>query len=183
MDKSINDLLSKLKVLSKLQSGQKLMIEDMRIQIMECDKNNWDRFLKWWLGETRYSTLDKLQGFYLEIKDLITLLTARSNEQHKILERIYGELTAAMRGLHNLMLTYQEDRTIVSQLETLTENFNIEIVRIENCLNSLKSPKTEKFPVPSPPKPPIQNESEPPIQIKMNVSKDDEFSSDYSDSS
>lgn len=177
MDKSINDLLSKLKVLSKLQSGQKLMIEDMRIQIMECDRNNWDRFLKWWLGETRYSTLDKLQGFYLEIKDLITVLTSHPSEQQKTLERVYGELTSAMRGLHNLMLTYQGDRTVVSQLETLTENFNIEIMRIEKSLKPLKSLDSEKLPqLPNlpveSPKPP-----EPPIQIKLNVSED-EFSDD-----
>lgn len=135
MSNSVNYLLSKLKVLSKVQSGQKLMIEDSKIQIMECDKNNWDRFIKWWLGETRHTTLDKLEGFYLEIKDMISTLVQDPIKNQVTLERLSHELNASVRGLKNLMLTYQYDRTIVSQLETLAENFDLEIKRVLEVIN------------------------------------------------
>lgn len=178
MDKSVNHILSKLKVLSKLQSGQKLMIEDLRISIMECDKNNWDRFVKWWLGETRHSTLDKLQGFYLEIRDTITSLSAHPKDNFTALSRISHELSCAMRGLSNLMLTYQGDRTIVSHLETLYENFNYEVKRVKDQVEKIKKEmdttiqkdnKSNKQPN-TPPPPPGYN-------IKLSVSESTNSSS------
>lgn len=134
MDKTINYIISKLKVISKLQSGNKLMIEDTRINIMECDKNTWDRLIKWWLGENRQTTLDKLQSFHMEIKDTISILATHPTENQHILTRLSSELTSAIRGLNNLMLTYAQDRTITSQLETLSENFTIETKRISSIL-------------------------------------------------
>tara|TARA_R100001163_G_scaffold41949_1_gene31729 strand:+ start:4713 stop:5303 length:591 start_codon:yes stop_codon:yes gene_type:complete len=182
MDRSIDYLLSKLKVLSKLQFGQKLIFEDSKIQIMETDKNNWARFVKWWLGETRYSTLDKLQGFFHEIKDIITKLAKEaenSTEKQQTLNRIQTELTSAMRGLNNLILTYQDDHTVVSQLETLTENFNIEINRLNDILaksswtSTIKSNINQSTVVsPPPPPPPISCS---PLKINLNLDEDSKY--------
>ena len=174
MDKSVNYILSKLKVLSKLQSGQKLMIEDSKISIMECDKSNWDRFVKWWLGETRHSTLDKLQGFYLEIRDIINTLSAHPEDHATTLRRLSHELSSSMRGLNNLMLSYQDDRTIVSHLETLYENFNIEVKRVQDIVSKLEPHKRKKLPPPPPP----DN-----IKIKLSLSKSDESDSFETDNS
>jgi hypothetical protein len=149
MDKTINYIISKLKVISKLQSGNKLMIEDNRINIMECDKNSWDRFIKWWLGETRQTTLDKLQSFYMEIKDVINILATHPAENQNTLTRLSTELSSSIRGLNNLMLTYSEDRTVTSQLETLSENFSLEITRITTIitpfLHTTSSPKPKQI--------------------------------------
>jgi hypothetical protein len=154
MDKTINYVISKLKVISKLQSGNKLMIEDNRINIMECDKNSWDRFIKWWLGETRQSTIDKLQSFYMEIKDMITILAIHSSENQNTLTRLSTELSSSIRGLNNLMLTYTEDRTITSQLETLSENFQLEVSRINTILSPYKTPTPPSPHIPPTPQSP-----------------------------
>lgn len=143
MDKSIHYILSKLKVLSKLQSGQKLVVNDSNMEIYECDQSNWDRFVKWWLGETRYKTIDKLQGFYLEIKDVITALIINPEKHEITLERLNLELNAGIRGMSNLMLTYQNDQTIVSQLETLSENFHLEMDRISKALKDLDTKRKQ----------------------------------------
>lgn len=143
MDRSINYILSKLKVLAKLQSGQKLIVNDSNIEIYECEKNNWDRFVKWWLGETRYKTIDKLQGFYLEIKDIIFVLLSDIEKNAVALERLSVELNSGIRGLENLMLTYQHDQTVVSQLETLSENFKLEMQKVNEAVKQIEENKVE----------------------------------------
>ena len=141
--RSINYILSKLKVLAKLQSGQKLIVNDSNIEIYECEKNNWDRFVKWWLGETRYKTIDKLQGFYLEIKDIIFVLLSDIEKNAVALERLSVELNSGIRGLENLMLTYQHDQTVVSQLETLSENFKLEMQKVNEAVKQIEENKVE----------------------------------------
>ena len=137
MEKSVHYLISKLKVIGKINAGQKLVVGDSKIEIMECNKNNWDRFLKWWLGETRYTTIDKLCGFYNEVKDTLTILIEDIEENKIHLERIGCELNSSIRGLSNLMLSYQDDQTVVSELEILSENFKIEKNRIDNALKDV----------------------------------------------
>lgn len=144
MDKSIHYILSKLKVIGKLQSGQKLVVNDSNMEIYECDKNNWDRFVKWWLGETRYKTVDKLQGFYLEVKDIVNTLLHDLEKNEMNLERLSLELNAAIRGISNLMLTYQHDQTIVAQLEILSENFTLEAEKIVNAFKTFNDNQVER---------------------------------------
>jgi hypothetical protein len=132
MDKNLDSILSKLKVISKIESGHKILVEDSQIHIMECDKSSLDRFRKWWLGETRQTTMSKLRGLYLEVHDIIQELGNSIELNQNVLERLRNEITNSLRGLQNLMITYQNDRTIVSQLETLVENFRLEIKQIEH---------------------------------------------------
>lgn len=134
MDKILNDLLCKLKVLSKIQSGQKIIIDETKINILDCDRNKWDRFMKWWLGASRYTMIDKLNSLYFELKDMINMLAKNLKNNHHTLDRLNNEIISAVRGINNLMLTYQDDRTIVSQLETISENFDMEITRINGLL-------------------------------------------------
>lgn len=129
-------ILSKLKVISKLHSGQKLVVNDSHMEIYECDKNKWDRLVKWWIGETRAKTIDKLQGFFLEIQEVINVLLANPEKNMVTIKRLENELHAGVRGLNNLMLTYQDDPTSVAQLETLTENFNLQIKRLGKSLQN-----------------------------------------------
>jgi len=136
MDKSINDLLCKLKVLSKIQSGQKIMIDDMKILILECDRNRWDRIVKWWFGENRYTMMDKLSGLYIEVKDMINILSENPKKNKYTLERLTNEMIGSMRGLNNLIITYSNDRTTTSALENLSENFKIEINRINKYIKT-----------------------------------------------
>jgi len=131
MDKNFDTILSKLKVISKIESGHKILVEDNQIHIMECDKRHLDRLRKWWLGETRYTTMSKLRALYLEVHDIIQELANLSELNQISLNRIRAEITNSLRGLENLMNTYQQDRTIVSQLETLVENFKLEIKQID----------------------------------------------------
>ena len=116
---------------------------DSNIEIYECEKNNWDRFVKWWLGETRYKTIDKLQGFYLEIKDIIFVLLSDIEKNAVALERLSVELNSGIRGLENLMLTYQHDQTVVSQLETLSENFKLEMQKVNEAVKQIEENKVE----------------------------------------
>jgi len=134
MDKNLDSILSKLKVISKIESGHKILVEDSQIHIMECDKSSFDRFRKWWIGETRQTTMSKLRGLYLEVHDTIQELNNTMNQIP--LERLRNEITNSLRGLKNLIITYQNDRTIVSKLETLIENFLLEIKQIDQIFDN-----------------------------------------------
>lgn len=139
MDKNFCSILSKLKVVAKIQSGHKILIDDDQIHIIEVDKNNMDRLKKWWSGETRYTTLSKLRALYLEVNDLIQDYGQCVNTNSISLERLKLEITNSIRGLENLMITYKEDRMIVSELETLVENYKLLIRSINDLISYANS--------------------------------------------
>lgn len=134
MDKTINNIISKLKTLSKIESGQNLIITDNHFHIYDCQKSQIDRLTKWWHQETRYTTITKLDGFYLEIKDICNTLLADPMKNNVIVSRLHRELGCSLEGLDNLKSTYHVDKTICSQIETLRENFNVEIERLHTCI-------------------------------------------------
>ena len=143
MDKAVHNTLCKLKVLSKIIPGQNLIINENNFKIVDCQKSNWERFLKWWLGEDRHATTNKLQNFYVELKELISCLI-NDNEYpalrqgagiNKInLERLQKELQNSVNGLDNMIKTYELDKTMTSELETLKENFLLELNRLNKTL-------------------------------------------------
>lgn len=137
MEKSVNSVISKLKVLSKIQSGQKLLMDDNNFTVIE-KKYHWERFLKWWLGENRHATTNKLDSFYMEINQLVTRMieTYDDSKDRVILERLKNELGGALTGLSNLVNTYQHDQTVTAKLETVSENLNLEMKKIDEFLKS-----------------------------------------------
>ena len=98
-----------------------------------------DRLKKWWSGETRYTTLSKLRAIYLEVNDVIQDYSQCVNTNSVSLERLKLEITNSIRGLENLMITYKEDRMIVSELETLVENYKLLIRSINDLINYANS--------------------------------------------
>jgi hypothetical protein len=44
------------------------------------------------------------------------------------------EITNSLRGLENMMATYKDDRMIVSELETLVENYKLLIRNINDII-------------------------------------------------
>lgn len=132
MEKSVNSIISKLKVLSKVQSGQKLLMDDNNFQVIE-KKYHWERFIKWWLGENRYATTNKLDGFYMEINQIVSRIIDNydSSKDKIVLERLRNELGGALTGLSNLVNTYQHDQTVTAKLETVSENLTLEMKKID----------------------------------------------------
>jgi hypothetical protein len=135
MDKSVHNIICKLKVLSKIESGENLMVDEISFKILDCKKHRWDRFIKWWLGEDRYRMANKLSGFHTEIRDTISILIQDPVKNITNIDRLFGELANSIKGLDNLIKTYTGDKTITSQLETLRENFNLEINRLIDALS------------------------------------------------
>lgn len=135
MEKSVNSVISKLKVLSKVQSGQKLLMDDNNFTVIE-KKYHWERFIKWWLGENRYATTNKLDGFYMEINQLVTRMIENydDSKDKMVLERLKNELAGSLNGLSNLVNTYQHDQTVTSKLETVSENLTLEMKKIDEFL-------------------------------------------------
>lgn len=136
MDKTINNVISKLKTLGKIESGQNLIISDNLFHIYDCHKSQMDRLSKWWHQETRYTTITKLDGFYLEIKDICNTLLADPIKNNVVISRFHRELVTSLIGLDNLKSTYQTDKTTCSQIETLHENLNVEIERLHVCIEN-----------------------------------------------
>lgn len=145
MDRNITQVIIKLKVLSKIQSGQKIMVDDSKIVIMECQKNKWDRFVKWWQGETRQKTIEKLCHFYAELEQMLDQLVEKylssdtSNRKESnsrdILIRLVDEMKKSLDGVGNLIETYSKDQTTVAELETWVENIQLKIEKISQVVN------------------------------------------------
>lgn len=135
MEKSVNSVISKLKVLSKIQSGQKLLMDDNNFTVIE-KKYHWERFIKWWLGENRHATTNKLDSFYMEINQIVTRMIENydDSKDKMILERLKNELGGALTGLANLINTYQHDQNVTSRLETVSENLTLEMNKISEFL-------------------------------------------------
>jgi len=151
MNKTVHHTLCKLKVMSKIEPGQNLLVSESNFKVVNCKDSNWERFLKWWLGENRYKTTTKLEKFSVELRDLITNLLSDVKENESHLTRLQTELASAMHGLESLKDTYSDDKTVISQLEILQENLQIELNRLdeelinENPLDSSPDPSHNPF--------------------------------------
>ena len=62
-------IFTKLKILSKVEPGEKIIIRDHTIEVVDFSTYNLARVRKWYLDETRVSIRQKLKEFYRDIED------------------------------------------------------------------------------------------------------------------
>lgn len=142
-DKHVHRLLSKLLFISKLRPNEK--IDSSSVSFVE---NTWSTSLsRTWktyiagTEESRYSTLKFIQDTTNEaIKTINTYIVSTNSREKQIGILIFTRLKDATKSLYTLSETYQDDRSFVSQIESLIEllhNKMAEIVEIVDPCQSI----------------------------------------------
>lgn len=135
-------IYTKLKILSKVEPGEKIIIKDHTIEVVDFSTYNLARVRKWYWDETRVSIRQKLKEFYRDIEDLVNNLTNNPprfldmDELKMTLSRLLKDLCKSSTGIKNLVLTYNEDKTTRSELETVLERINNILLKIQKKIET-----------------------------------------------
>lgn len=118
--------LVNLKVISKLEPSVKLETDGILFQQIEWSIfPEWAR--RWWYGQSRYTTLNKIKQLY---KNSFALVNNNTIEQTS-LNRVFEALHESIDGLVKLKQTYASDSTITAQLDVIIEDVN-ELIKNNN---------------------------------------------------
>lgn len=133
----LDSIFTKLKILGKLEPGEKVIFEDSTIDVIDFSTYNLGRVKKWRQGEDRVVVRQKLKEFYRDIEELTTNLINHNDgpDLQIVLDRLLKDLNESTKGIHNLILTYNEDKTTRSELETIMERIEIIICKINTWSN------------------------------------------------
>ena len=119
----MRNLLSTLGTISKINPGDKLIVKNRNITI----DNRWIQWYRRKLdGESRYSTISFLEELYTEIKDKVNsiinnLNNSSTDDNYKILKSVANAIGKSYKGIKNLIITYDNDSSIISKLEFIIE--------------------------------------------------------------
>jgi hypothetical protein len=141
----LDNILCRLKIIAKIEPGEKIIISDDTIDIIDFSTYNVGRMRKYYHGETRISITQKLKDFFRDVEDLVNSLISDNTPTHikqedveLILKRLLNDLVNSLLGIKNLILTYNEDKTTRSELETIHERIDIVIGRIKKKLEQIR---------------------------------------------
>jgi hypothetical protein len=119
-DKTLQEIVSKLKFISKIQPHQKIDVKTMTF-----NDNSWNqRLVRTWngilYGEDRKETYRMIENVMNDAYE--TCLNYRNRQDcfyRNLSVMILEALNESIKGIHNLEKTYETDVMFVSQLETL----------------------------------------------------------------
>ena len=141
----LNDYICKLKILTKLEPREKIIVRERTIEVVDYTSYNWPRLCKAFNLENRWTMISKLQDFYRDIESTIDNLVnnppSRTPEQDILfaLDRLRHDLDGSLGGLRNLILTYNSNKSAVSKLETLYEEVKILSEKIKTFFSKRKT--------------------------------------------
>ena len=123
-ERSVQDIVSKLKFISRIKEGEKVDIQTLRV--MNAD--SWGTSIYRTLvsrGESRETTLEFIRGVVGDAFDLASKYLSTSTPFFRqIGEMIVQSLRESKVGLGNLMKTYREDRMYTSRVDTLIKTID-----------------------------------------------------------
>lgn len=145
------ECLTNLKILAKLQVGDKLIYTNKSFSI-----DKWfylQPLYRWYYNESRATTIKHLNEFIQQVFSLIDIIYANEmghlennyytnvkpivfkEENASILISIINELQNAADGLNNLKQTYKDDVNIATSLNIIIEKIHVRIKKIHNILH------------------------------------------------
>lgn len=122
----LNDLLVKLTFLSKLQQGNKVNITSMSF----VDATSWlGAFQRSLAGEGR-------KDLMMHLKQIIeqTILNIQDYQDTEFCAIIVNHLAEAKIGIQTLSSTYSDDPQIVSQIQVMLQNIDLQLSKNKNLL-------------------------------------------------
>lgn len=123
----LNDLLVKLKILSMIERGKKINMGTMTF----TDSNSF-------LGSINRSlTGEGRKGLMIHLNQIIHQTICAINEYHEteFNKIVINHLSKAKVGIQNLITTYQEDPSIVAQIEICIANIDLQLEKNRHLLD------------------------------------------------
>lgn len=157
-DMSVDEMIVNLKIISRISKSDKLNTTD---DVLKIDDNNWliQGLQRWYNKNSRNETVARISTIMRHVFDFIDKILVNeinytntpnaSNDAIKLLhednseliQRFLINLNNSIKGLDNLKITYQDDESIVSQIDVMIENIKIKNdkmnkvlrINIQNC--------------------------------------------------
>ena len=127
MDSS-EELISKLKFLSKIQKGEKMNVGGMFMQL-DCFKTTVSRTI--WNVDSRQNTLTFIEKVLNNSTELIELfLNSTQHAQYVMASNIMKDLESSKDGIRNLKITYNNDVMFCSKIDTFIQWVDAKLIEI-----------------------------------------------------
>jgi hypothetical protein len=144
---NIEDIFVNLRLISKIEVGNKLIQSDKYVNI---DSSYFQFFTRWFNGVNRNDSLQFIGQVItkaFEFNDKI--IDDNTEETAQILLRLNTDLKNAIGGLTNLKQTYYNDKLIQSEIDVMIDNISSKLDLNSKQLNFHKYvnknlPKTDK---------------------------------------
>lgn len=142
-DKSVYDILSKLKFISKIKEGEVVDVRSLTIMEVGMATSAYRTFIT--KDEGRDNTLKYFRQIISEAFDMITLyLNKKDKFCRQIGIMIYDALVESKPGINSHIKTYSNDRMFVSKIETLIVTLDTELEEIKNIIQKQKIETNKK---------------------------------------
>lgn len=141
IDMTQEDIFINLRLISKIEVGNKLIQSDKHVNI---DTSYFQSLTRWFNGNNRKDSLQFInlilsKAFELNDK----LLNDKSEESAQILLRLNNDLKNSLNGLVNLKQTYAADKLVQSEIDVMIDNISSKLDLNSKNLNFNK-PKFAK---------------------------------------
>ena len=136
----LNDLILDLKIISKIKPNNKLIILNNKLLI--DDYYFFNAIIRYYKNQNRENTINYIQNLNKNIDEEINKIILNKENDNDILKdnpsnilvNLSHDLTQAVNGLKNLILTYNNDNFLVSKIEMIIYNFELKIRKISELL-------------------------------------------------
>ncbi len=136
----LKDIILDLKIISKIKPYNKLLIQDKKLLI--DDTYIFTSIIRYYKNQNREKTIEYVEEINknLEFKINNIILNKDTTENilkdhpSNILVNLSHDLTQAVNGLKNLIITYNNDNCLISKIEIIIYNFELKIRKISELL-------------------------------------------------
>lgn len=141
-ERSVQDIVSKLRFISKIREGEKLDVSSLTLG--EGLRTSLYRTVIA-RSESRDTTLEFIREVVHEAFNLASKYLRKEETFFKdIGQMVITSLHECKSGLLNLIKTYAEDRMFISKLETLMKTLETKTMDLQRQLLEMEAPKKEK---------------------------------------
>ena len=137
MELSQEDIFVNLRLISKIEVGNKLIQTDKHVNI---DNSYFQSITRWFKGNNRKDSMlfiNVILTKSFELND--KLLHEKSEESAQILLRLNNDLKNSLNGLINLKQTYSSDKLVQSEIDVMIDNITSKLDLNSKNLNFTKS--------------------------------------------
>lgn len=141
----VDTFIRKLKTLGKLEPSEKIIMDDKSITVVDFNSYNIERVKKQFFFETRFTSCKKLTDLYNDIAEFSQTLMINPSPYWVeddiliTLKRLNADMLQSCKGIRNLILTYNDNKSVKAELETITERINILTSKMETYLATHKA--------------------------------------------
>lgn len=122
---SIEDIFVNLRLISKIDVGDKLVLTDKHVNI---DTSYFQSLTRWYRGANRNNSIKFISVVLINAFELNDrLLEDKSEESIQTLLRLNSDFKNSLSGLVNLKQTYSADKLIQSEIDVMIDDIQARI--------------------------------------------------------